>query len=143
MRLLAVRAQAPDAAFVTGRGESVTLGQFAGRVVVLNLWAVWCAPCVREMPLLNALARRSPETAVVTVSMDAQGGAQAASEFFSRMGLHHLEAYHDPDGLLMRQLSLHGLPVSVLIDRNGRVAATIQGAVDWSAAEVRELLAKV
>ena len=67
------RLQAPDAAFVTADGQTVTLQRFTGRVVVLNLWAPWCNPCVREMPSLNALARRAPETAVITVSMDVQG----------------------------------------------------------------------
>ena len=141
-RLLAIRVQAPDTAFLTAAGRAVTLQQFAGQVVVLNLWAPWCIPCVREMPSLNALAGRAPETAVITVSMDVQG-SQLASEFFRRKGLDHLDAYHDPDARLMRALGVFGLPVSVVIDRKGRVAAKIQGAVDWNAADMRALLARV
>jgi len=141
-RLLARRVQAPDAPFVTADGQTVTLQRFAGQVVVLNFWASWCAPCVREMPSLNALAQRAPETAVVTVSMDVQG-PRVASEFLRREGLDHLDAYHDPDALLMSALRIYGLPVSVVIDRNGRVAATIQGEVDWDTADMRALLAKV
>ena len=140
--LLARRVQAPDAAFLTAGGQAVTLQKFAGQVVVLNLWASWCAPCVHEMPSLDALARREPDIAVVAVSMDVQG-SQVASEFFKRKRLDHLDAYHDPDGRLMRALGVFGLPVSVVIDRQGRVAATIQGEVDWNAAGMRDLLAKV
>ena len=141
-RLPAPRLSAPDAAFVTAGGQAVTLQQFAGQVVVLNLWASWCTPCVREMPSLDALAQRAPEIAVVAVSMDVQG-PQVASEFLKRKGLDHLNAYHDPDARLMRALGVYGLPVSVVIDRKGRVAATFQGAVDWNAAEMRALLDKV
>ena len=140
--LLARRVRAPDAAFVNAGGEAVTLQRFAGQVVVLNLWASWCAPCVREMPSLNALAQRASETAVVAVSMDVQG-PQVASEFFRRKGLDHLDVYHDPDGRLMQALGLYGLPASVVIDRNGLVAALFQGEVDWNAAEMRELLARM
>ena len=141
-RLPAPRVLAPDAAFVTESGQAVTLQQFAGQVVVLDRWAPWCNPCVREMPSLNALAGRAPETAVITVSMDVQG-PQLASEFLKRKGLDHLDAYHDPEARLMRALGVYGLPVSVVIGRKGRVAATIQGAVDWNAAEMRDLLAEV
>jgi len=141
-RLQASRLQAPNAAFATEDGKAVTLQQFAGQAVVLNLWASWGTPCVREMPALNALVERAPETAVVTVSMDVQG-PQPAFEFFKRKGLDHLDAYHDPDARLMRAPGVYGLPVSVLIDRKGRVAATIQGEVDWNAADIRALLAEV
>ena len=136
------RLLAPDAAFITEGGQAVTLQKFAGQVVVLNLWAPWCNPCVREMPSLNALAGRAPETAVITVSMDVQG-PQVASEFLKRKGLDHLGAYYDLEARLMRALGVFGLPVSVVIDRKGRVAATIQGAVDWNSADMRALLARV
>ena len=136
------RLLAPNAAFITEGGQTVTLQKFAGQVVVLNLWAPWCSPCVREMPSLNALAGRAPETAVITVSMDVQG-PQVASEFLKRKGLDHLGAYYDPEARLMRALGVFGLPVSVVIDRKGRVAAKIQGAVDWNAADMRALLARV
>ena len=141
-RLLVPRLPAPDAPFVTADGQAVTLQQFAGQVVVLNLWAPWCTPCVREMPSLNALAGRAPDTAVITVSMDVQG-PQIALEFLKRQGLDHLNAYYDPEARLMRALGVFGLPVSVVIDRKGRVAATIQGAVDWNSADMRALLARV
>ena len=136
------RLPAPDAAFVTAGGQAVTLQQFAGHVIVLNLWASWCIPCVHEMPSLDALAQRAPETAVITVSMDVQG-PQVASEFLKRKGLDHLNAYYDPEARLMRALGVFGLPVSVVIDRKGRIAATIQGEVDWNSAEMRALLATV
>ena len=137
-----VRLLAPNAPFATAGGQAVTLQQFAGQVVVLNLWAPWCNPCVREMPSLDALAVRAPETAVITVSMDVHG-PQVASEFLKRKGLDHLGAYYDPDAQLMRALGVFGLPVSVVIDREGRIAATIQGAVDWNSADMRALLARV
>ena len=141
-QLLAVRRSAPDAAFVDAHGKPVKLDQFAGRAVVLNLWATWCAPCVREMPSLDELARRAPSIAVVPVSMDVQGPKPAIA-FLERKGLAHLQAYHDPDGQLMRRFGVHGLPASVLIDQHGRVAAVIRGEVDWMSPAIRELLARV
>ena len=133
---------APDASFVTAHGKALTLQRFAGQVVVVNLWATWCAPCVREMPSLDALAGRAVETAVVAVSMDVQG-PHVAVEFLRRKGLNHLDAYHDPDGRLMRALGVYGLPASVVIDRNGRVAATFQGEVDWNSTDMRHLLTRL
>lgn len=141
-QLLAVRHSAPDAAFVDAQGKPVKLDQFAGRAVVLNLWATWCAPCVREMPSLDQLARRVPSIAVVTVSMDAQGPRPAIA-FLERRGLTHLQAYHDPDGQLMRRFGVYGLPATVLIDPHGRVATVIRGEVDWTSTAIRELLARV
>lgn len=141
-RLLAVRRQAPDVAFVTAGGEPVTLERFAGRVVVLNLWATWCAPCIREMPSLDVLAQRAPAIAVVPVSVDVQGLQQAAA-FLVRLELVHLQAYHDPDGHLMRRFGVHALPASFVIDREGRIAAVLSGETDWTSGAIRDLLARV
>lgn len=142
LALLAMRRDTPDASFNDAQGKPVKLDRFAGRTVVLNLWATWCAPCLREMPSLDTLARHAPEVAVVPVSMDAQGPATAVA-YLKRAGLDGLEAYHDPEAQLMRRFGVHGLPATVLIDRQGRIAAVIQGEVDWASDSVRELLARV
>lgn len=135
------RVAAPEVEFVGAQGGVMTLERFEGRVVLLNLWATWCAPCVREMPSLDRLAADQPALAVVPVSMDLQ--APSAARFLERHGLAHLPLYHDPSGQLMRRLGAHGLPASFVIDRKGRVAAVVRGSVDWTSAPMRELLAGV
>lgn len=137
----AQRVPAPDVDFVGDQGRTMTLKQFEGRVVLLNLWATWCAPCVREMPSLDQLAGDEPTLAVVPVSMDLH--ALNAVQFLERHGLSNLTSYHDPSGQLMRRFGAHGLPASFVIDREGRIAAVVRGAVDWTSNSMRELLAGI
>lgn len=140
--LLGHREPAPDIAFTGPGGETFTLSRFAGRVVVLNLWATWCAPCVREMPALDRLAVLRPELAVVAVSLDAKGPA-VAEQFMRQHRLANLPVYHEGKGEALRLAGARGLPVSFVIDRQGRVATIIEGAIDWTSPYMLELLSKV
>ena len=135
------RQQTPSAPFTTERGEAVTLQQFAGQVVVLHLWATWCNPCVHEMPLLDRLAAEMPSVEIVPISVDVL--AEKAVTFFQRQLLQHLGAYHDPDGRLMRELGAYALPMSFVMDRQGRIAAVAKGSVDWNSEAIRKLLASI
>ena len=140
--LLERREAAPDLRFTGPGGETLALSRFAGRVVVLNLWATWCAPCVREMPSLDRLAVARPELAVVALSLDAKGPA-VAEQFMRQYKLTHLTVYHEGKGEALRLAGARGLPVSFVIDREGRVATIIEGAIDWTSPYMLELLGKV
>lgn len=135
------RLPTPSAPFAAAGGESVTLQQFAGQVVVLHLWATWCAPCLREMPLLDRLAADMQSVRVVPVSVDIR--PEQAVTFLQQQLFQHLGAYHDPDGQLMRDLGAHALPMSFLMDRQGRIAAVFKGSVDWNSASIRTLLSGI
>ncbi len=132
---------APLEAFTDLAGNRVRLAELKGRVVLLNFWATWCAPCVREMPSLDRLQAALGDRAlsVVAVSID-RGGAEAIRPFAKRLGLAHLGLYHDPKGALFRAFGVTGLPASFLIDRNGAILGAYAGPAEWDGPEARALI---
>ena len=118
-------------AFVTGR-------DLHGRVLLVNFWATWCAPCVREMPELDMLhgAYDDRRVAVLALSHDRKG-IEAVAPFFERHGLTRLEMLFDPGRAAARTLKVEVLPTTFLIDKQGRIAARIEGTVPWTAPPVR------
>lgn len=131
----------PEVTFTTAAGDPRSLDDFRGQVVLLNLWATWCAPCVEEMPALDRLQARlgGPDFQVVAVSSD-RGGAEVVEPFFRKQGLTALPVYLDPDNRVARALGVHALPTTVLIDRAGREVGRLQGAAAWDSPEALELL---
>lgn len=114
------------------QGEVLNLGALQGTPVLLNIWATWCAPCVKEMPQLDTLAAEyDGRLRVVTASQDAQG-AKVVLPFFERAGLSHLEPWLDPENLLMEGLEVEALPVTILYDSVGKEVWRMHGAYDWS-----------
>jgi len=116
---------APPDAVTDLAGRPVRLADFAGRVVLVNFWATWCAPCIREMPALDRLQA-------------ALGDAGTA--FASELGLKHLALYLDPTSTLARAFGLSGLPTSFLIDAAGRVVGGLQGEAEWDSPEAQALI---
>jgi len=136
--------------FEDGMGKEVTLGDFRGKVVLLNFWATWCAPCVVEMPWLDQLAREMSDQPfeVVAISLD-QAGRKKVIPFFQRHGLETLEIYTDPGQRVGAinppensgaPFALFGMPTTYVIGKSGAVMGYIQGAVDWRSEEARALL---
>jgi thiol-disulfide isomerase/thioredoxin len=136
---------APEIAFFDAEGRAHGLGEFRGHGMVVNLWATWCAPCVAEMPALAALARAlaPADIAVMPLSSD-RGGADAVRGFYAQHGVSGLPVLLDPKGAVLRAWGVQGIPVTVLIDREGRERARLEGAADWAApaaiARVRALV---
>jgi len=131
----------PLEAFADLTGNRVRLADFKGRVVLLNFWATWCAPCVREMPSLDRLQAALGDRGlrVVAVSID-RGGAKSIRPFAERLGLAHLGLYHDPKGALFQAFGVAGLPASFVIDRNGGIAGAYAGPAEWDGPEARALI---
>jgi thiol-disulfide isomerase/thioredoxin len=132
---------APLEAFTDLAGNRIRLADLKGRVVLLNFWATWCAPCIREMPSLDRLQAGLGERglAVVAVSID-RGGAEVIRPFAKRLGLAHLGLYHDPKGALFRAFGVTGLPTSFLIDRQGGIVGAYAGPAEWDGPEARALI---
>lgn len=126
-------AAVPEIGFTDAEGKALTLADFKGRVVLLNLWATWCAPCVEEMPSLDRLQARlgDGEFTVLALSLDRQG-RDAVAPFLEKLGVGNLTAYLDTKNSAMRALGIRGLPTTILIDREGREVGRIEGAADWN-----------
>lgn len=127
--------------FADGSGQPLTLADFRGTVVLVNLWATWCPPCVKEMPALDALQAKlgGPDFAVVAISQD-RGGVTLPQAFLEGEGLRNLGLYVDPDGTATQALKAPGLPTSVLFDRDGNEIARLVGPAEWDS---EEMVAKI
>jgi thiol-disulfide isomerase/thioredoxin len=121
-------------AFTGADGSRHTISEFKGHYVLLNLWAVWCAPCVKELPALAKLQASLPKGQLAVVPVDVARGTPAdAAAFLKSHGAGSLPAYIDSDLTLMRAFGAYGLPLTVLIDDKGREIARAVGPADWDA----------
>ncbi|GBD33628.1 MAG: hypothetical protein KatS3mg081_1755 [Gemmatimonadales bacterium] len=138
---VAVGSRAPEFEAKTIDGGSVRrLSDYAGSVVLLNVWATWCIPCQREMPSIEKLYREySPRGfKVVAVSVDDAGAVESIRRFAEELGL-SFEILHDPSGRILQTYQMIGVPESFLIDRRG-VIRKKSFETDWYSEENRELV---
>ncbi len=131
----------PDLSFQDGAGKALKLSDWKGRVVLLNLWATWCAPCRKEMPDLAKLEKQlgSDQFEVVAVSVDRKG-AEASAAFLKETGVDNLKLYVEPSTKIVTDLQSAGLPATLLIDRQGRELGRILGPADWASPEAQALI---
>ncbi len=127
----------PELRFAYADGRPMTLANFRGKVVLLNLWATWCGPCREEMPALDRLQAKlgGPEFEVVALSID-QGGVPVIQDFYQELGLKALGIYSDPAMRAPSQLNVLGIPTTLMIDREGRELGRYIGPAEWDSSEM-------
>ncbi len=131
---------APRVSFADAHGKTLSLADFAGRLVLVNLWATWCAPCRKEMPSLERLQTRlGNKVAILAISEDS-GGQKAVAPFVARFGITALKTYLDPTSAVGRAFKVDGLPTSFLIDRRGRVVGHVEGEAQWDAPKMLSVI---
>ena len=131
---------APEIAMTDGTGAPVKLAALAGKPVILNLWATWCAPCVREMASLDRLqAVLGAKAQVIALSQDKEGKSVVAP-FFQSKGISHLATYLDPPGAAARALNIDGLPTTFILDAQGRIVGEMVGPAEWDSPEALALV---
>ena len=130
---------APDVEFEDPAGEPASLADFRGKPVLVNLWATWCAPCIAEMPTLDALAARRDDIEVLAVSQDLDG-QEKVDAFFAEQKFEQLDPYIDPDIELMTALRADNLPTTILYDAEGREVWRKMGIADWNGAQAGALI---
>ena len=135
---------APAAAFNNPDGGQINLAKFKGVPVLVNLWASWCAPCIKELPTLDKLAasHRDGQLGVIAVSQDT-GPQPSVKAFLAKLNVKDLGAYHDPDMALSGALGPDTvLPTSILYDAEGKEVWRYVGDLDWTGSEAAKLLAE-
>ena len=132
----------PDLRFVDGAGAPRSLADFRGRVILLNLWATWCVPCRKEMPALDRLqaALGGPGFEVVALAID-QDGIAAVTRFYTELKLGALRIYLDQNGDALNKLGGLGIPLTILVDRDGRELWRVVGPREWDAPETVRAIA--
>ncbi|MBL0924469.1 MAG: TlpA family protein disulfide reductase [Sphingomonadaceae bacterium] len=132
---------APAATFTGADGRDVSLSDFAGKPLLVNIWATWCAPCKAEMPTLDALAAlEKGQLSVIAVSQDLQGSKPVLA-FFNDTGIGNLEPYTDSENALSAAFDHQlALPTTILYDGDGREVWRVIGGVEWDDAAMAELL---
>ena len=136
-------APVPQTPFTDPEGGTHSLADYRGKVVLLNFWATWCAPCREEMPSLDRLAaERGGEDFEVVAIAAGHNPPPAIARFLSETGITHLPVRLDPRQELARGMGVMGMPVTVLIDREGREIARLRGGADWSSPAAHELIAQ-
>ena len=118
--------------FHDGAGRTLTLDVFAGRVILLNIWATWCPPCREEMPSLDALQQQlgGPDFAVVPISID-KDGIEVARDFYAEIGIRTLGLYWGEDLRVQLAFAAFGMPTTLLINRKGQELARVFGPAKW------------
>jgi thiol-disulfide isomerase/thioredoxin len=136
----------PSFAFERPDGAKATLADFHGRAVLLNLWATWCAPCRAEMPALDRLqaAKGGPQFEVVAVNVDT-ARLEKRGVFLDSIGVKTLTRYADPSGDVFETMRKDGkalgLPVTLVIDKEGCELASVEGGAKWDSANAQALVA--
>lgn len=134
-------AELPALRFVDRGGRSLSLHDFAGRPILLNLWATWCVPCRKEMPSLDRLqAKFDPsQFLVLTLSVD-RGGAPTVERFYQELGLKSIGVYVDQSGSALQDLRAPGLPITLLVNEQGQEIGRKIGPAEWDSPQIMSVL---
>ena len=130
-----------DLKFKDAEGNDLSLSDWRGKVVLLNLWATWCAPCRREMPDLDELqaAMGGDDFEVVAVSIDRKG-VEVAQAFLDEIKVKDLKLYIDKTAKITRKADVFGMPTTILIDRDGKELGRMIGPAEWNSNQAKALI---
>jgi len=143
MQLMPKSVSLPPTEFRDSNGP-VSISSFSGQFVLLNFWATWCAPCVKEMPSLDRLASRLEANGVrvVALSQDEAGPTQV-DPFVEGLNLSNITILYDPANKAFRNYALRGLPTTFLISPEGKLIGRLEGAAQWDEGFLAEQVEKL
>jgi thiol-disulfide isomerase/thioredoxin len=131
----------PDAQLTDADGETATLANASGRPLLVNLWATWCVPCIKELPTLQQLGSSKGAPRVIAVSQD-MAPRGSVDAFLQRNRISDLEVWHDREMALSGALGAEVLPTTILYDARGGEVWRYVGELDWTGEEAARLLAE-
>ncbi len=131
----------PTVTWKNANGGKISLADFDGKVVMVNFWASWCAPCIRELPSIDRLQARlgSDKFSVAAISID-RGGKPVARRMLNRLKLKNLTLYTDRDSTTARSLGVRNMPTTIVYDQKGREVGKLVGGAEWDSNEAVALL---
>ncbi len=134
----------PAFSFQDEAGKQLTLADFKGKIVLLNLWATWCAPCLHEMPTLDRLQHEmgSDTFEVLALSIDFKG-MPAVKKMFKKLKITNLKLYNDQSAKAARHIGVKGMPATLLIDEKGQELGRLSGPAIWDSTEAKHLVSAV
>jgi peroxiredoxin len=132
----------PDVKFAGPKGTILSLKDFEGKHLILNIWATWCSPCIEELPRLQNLQQHylGKDWNVIAVSIDSRKDIEKLIAFIDRYQLGRVAQYHDIQADLQKSLPLEKLPVTYIINKRGRIHYQIYGSAVWDAPDIIEFL---
>ncbi len=134
--------QIPTAEIRNGDGAAARLSDLKGKPLLVNLWATWCVPCIKELPTLDALAARDGTKLQVVVVNEDLEGARVVTPFLQKRPLKNLKPWLDTANALMIPLKASSLPTTILYDANGKEVWRVSRDMDWTGPEAAKLLAQ-
>jgi thiol-disulfide isomerase/thioredoxin len=132
---------ASDVAFLRDEGGEGSLADYEGKYVLVNFWATWCAPCRKEMPQLDALQKEfgGEDFEVVTIAVG-RNSPEGIARFFTEAGVDSLPGHMDPKQKLAAEMSVLGLPITVILDPQGQEIARLMGDADWASDSAKSIV---
>jgi thiol-disulfide isomerase/thioredoxin len=134
----------PDIEFIDQSGKKISNASFLGQVSVVNLWATWCPPCVKELPSIDRLAKivSQDHIKIYAVSQD-RAGNKIVPAYFQKLNLKNLTIFLDNQASLMAAFRTPVLPTTIIIDKKGMEIARLVGEINWDSPEVVSYLKKI
>ena len=119
--------------FFDSKMDEVTLDSFKGKLVILNFWATWCAPCKEEMPSLDLIKKNNKLKNLVILPINiGQDSLEKSQKFYDEINIKNLNIYFDNPNTLAKNFSLRGVPTTILFNKEGKEFARIVGSIDFS-----------
>ena len=131
----------PDAELTDPDNDPGHLTELKGQPLLVNLWATWCVPCVKELPTLVALGKQKGAPTIIAVSQD-MGPRSSVDAWLTQKGFEDLEVWHDPKMAVSGALNTQVLPTTILYDASGREVWRYVGDLDWTGPEAAKLLSE-
>ena len=130
--------------FETKTGATLGMDRFAGKVTVVNFWATWCPPCRKEMPSIDRLRAdiAGDDMEVVAIAID-RASVQKIEDFFLSIEASNLKIYRDPTLRLATEAGVLGMPITIILDREGREIARLQGEAEWDGPNAKDMIARI
>ena len=118
--------------FKDSKGDAVDFSQYKGKVIMVNMWATWCPPCVRELPAISRFSAKigSDDFEVLPVSIDLEGNKQV-EPFLTSLGMENFNTYYDKEQKLGQVFPLDTIPATFILNREGELIAFVRTFVDW------------